>query len=117
MPNPEFVAVYCENHEDVLLRKATGKYVGVQVKTRKFDLEPFKATDKAVIRAIGRFAHLEAAFPQWFDEYRFVSESFLLFGRGRFQELEGSSFRPACPTLGSRASQATPVACLRLLGL
>jgi Cap4 dsDNA endonuclease len=72
-PASEFVAVYCENHEDVLLRRRNGRYVGVQVKTRQFEGEPFKASDAAVIKSIARFARLEQDFPDQFDAYHFVT--------------------------------------------
>ena len=71
--SPEFVAVYCENYEDVLLRRKNGTYVGVQVKTRQFEGEPFKATDADVIKSIARFARLERDFPDQFDAYHFVT--------------------------------------------
>jgi hypothetical protein len=69
----EFVAVYCENHEDVLIRRKDGRYVGVQVKTRRFDKEPFKATDPAIVKSISRFASLEQKFPDQFETYHFVT--------------------------------------------
>jgi Cap4 dsDNA endonuclease len=72
-PGAEFVAVYCENHEDVLLRRRNGLYVGVQVKTKKFDKEPFKSTDPAVMKSIARFAYLEHSFPGRFDAFHLVT--------------------------------------------
>lgn len=66
-------AVYCENHEDILLRKPGGTYDALQVKTRRFDLEPFKATDDAVKNSIGRFAKLEKAYPARFDNFHFIT--------------------------------------------
>lgn len=72
-PAGDLAAVYCENHEDVLLRKLTGKYDAVQVKTRKFKAEPFRADDEAVRKSIARFAFLEGKFPGWFDTFHFVT--------------------------------------------
>ena len=72
-PGSEFVAVYCENHEDVLLRRHDGRYVGVQVKTRQFEGDPFKASDAAVTKSVARFARLEQSFPEQFDAYHFVT--------------------------------------------
>lgn len=66
-------AVYCENHEDILLRKPGGTYDALQVKTRRFDLDPFKATDAAVKNSIGRFAKLEKAYPARFDGFHFIT--------------------------------------------
>ncbi len=72
-PTSEFVAVYCENHEDVLLRRRNGQYVGVQVKTRQFAGEPFKANDSAVMKSVARFSRLEKDFPDKFDAFHFVT--------------------------------------------
>jgi len=71
--SPAFDAVFCENHEDVLLRKSDGRYDGVQVKTRQFDGDPFRATDEAVTKSIARFATLEKTYPNRFDNYHFVT--------------------------------------------
>lgn len=65
--------VYCENFEDILLRKKTGTFEGVQVKTREFKGDPFKSTDAAVKKSIARFAELENKFPGKFDAYHFVT--------------------------------------------
>lgn len=73
VPECEYDTIYCENLEDALLRKKNGRFVGIQVKTRAFHLEPFKAGDTAVKKSIGRFANLEARFPGQFDGYRFVT--------------------------------------------
>ena len=51
-------AVYCENHEDVVVENADGKFVAAQVKTRKLSRSPFKATDEEFIKAIRRFSRL-----------------------------------------------------------
>ncbi len=72
-PDCDYDTIYCENLEDALLRKKSGRFVGIQVKTRAFHLEPFKAGDEAVKKSIGRFADLEARFPDQFDGYRFVT--------------------------------------------
>lgn len=72
-PSPQYVAVYCENHEDVLLRRHSGRYVGVQIKTRQFERDPFKATELAVTKSVARFAGLEKAFPGQFDTFYLVT--------------------------------------------
>ncbi|WP_313573766.1 dsDNA nuclease domain-containing protein [Brevundimonas sp.] len=66
-------AVYCENFEDILLRKKTGTFEGVQVKTRQFKGEPFKSNDAALKKSIARFAELEKKFPGKFEAYHFVT--------------------------------------------
>ena len=66
-------AVYCENHEDVLIENDDGKFVGVQVKTRKPSLPPFKSTDEPFIKAVRRFSRLVQIFPDWFTAFRFAT--------------------------------------------
>ncbi|TNC98641.1 MAG: hypothetical protein FD119_112 [Stygiobacter sp.] len=69
----ELDAVFCENHEDILLRKCGGQYEALQIKTRRFDLEPFAADDDEVLKSIGRFAKLERTYPDRFDAFHFVT--------------------------------------------
>lgn len=66
-------AVYCENHEDVLIENNDGKFVGVQVKTRKLNLPPFKSTDEPFMKAVRRFSRLVQLFPDWFTAFRFAT--------------------------------------------
>jgi hypothetical protein len=39
------VAVICENHEDILVKRTAGNFIGSQIKTRALTLPPFKSTD------------------------------------------------------------------------
>ena len=66
-------AVFCENHEDILLRKRGGQYEALQIKTRRFDLEPFAADDDEVLKSVGRFSKLEKVYPGRFDAFHFVT--------------------------------------------
>jgi hypothetical protein len=72
-PECKHDTVYCENFEDILLRKKTGTFEGVQVKTRQFKGELFKSTDAAIKGSIARFSELEKRFPGQFDAYHFVT--------------------------------------------
>jgi hypothetical protein len=65
--------VFCEQHEDVLLKHTDATYTGLQVKTRSSDQGVWKANDPAVRAACARFARLEAAFPGRFRAFRFVT--------------------------------------------
>lgn len=69
----ELEAVFCENHEDILLRKQGGQYEALQIKTRRFDLEPFAADDDEVLKSVGRFSKLEKMYPGRFDAFHFVT--------------------------------------------
>ncbi|MBI1355881.1 MAG: DUF4297 domain-containing protein [Acidobacteria bacterium] len=65
--------LFCEHHEDILLRHSDGTFTGVQVKTRSSDQSVWKASDQAVVSSCARFANLEAQFPERFRAYRFLT--------------------------------------------
>lgn len=67
--------VYCELHEDILIKRKTGKFVGVQVKTRNVDLGPFKAYDEEIVKSIRRFIEHETQFPDHFAGYVFATNA------------------------------------------
>lgn len=61
--------VFCEHQEDVLIKYATGRFRGVQVKTRADGSVPFKAGDDEVLHTIRRFIRAEQDFPGHFDGF------------------------------------------------
>jgi hypothetical protein len=65
--------VFCEHHEDVLLKHCDGSFTGHQVKTRGDEQPPWKASDEPVQSACGRFAKLEAEFPERFRRFCFLT--------------------------------------------
>jgi len=65
--------VFCEQHEDVLLKHTGGTFSGLQVKTRASDQEPWKTTDPAVRSSCARFSAVEARFPGLFRAFRFLT--------------------------------------------
>jgi len=69
--------VFCEHHEDVLFRRNDGKFVGLQIKTKLDSLEPWKAGDDAVKKALARFCRLDALFPGQFISFRFLTNHVL----------------------------------------
>ncbi|HZS26783.1 MAG TPA: dsDNA nuclease domain-containing protein [Candidatus Angelobacter sp.] len=73
LDSSDVLDVFCEHHEDFLVRKANGKYLGVQVKTREPHLGPFKADDAAVINALQRFVELDIQFPKHFEHFVLVA--------------------------------------------
>ncbi len=54
--------VYCEQQEDILVEKTDHSFIGVQVKTRKVGLGPFKATDDDVVKTLAQFVQLDREF-------------------------------------------------------
>lgn len=65
--------VFCEHHEDVLLKHSDGMFSGQQVKTRRDDQPPWKALDEAVLTSCARFVGLESSFPNKFRTYSFLT--------------------------------------------
>lgn len=69
----KFVEVICENHEDFLLKHSSGKFIGIQIKTRKITLPPFKAGEVQVTNALGKLCLLDKKFPDCFDGFDFTT--------------------------------------------
>jgi len=61
--------VFCEQHEDILVRYRTGRFRGVQVKTKLDGAVPHKAGDGEVIQSLKRFIDIEKDYPGYFDGY------------------------------------------------
>jgi len=78
--------VFCEHHEDVLLKHQDGSFTGHQVKTRDNDQPPWKAKDEAVLMACVRFAKLESDYPGMFRHY-FFQTNHPLFSAKNGQDL------------------------------
>lgn len=66
---PEFEEIFCEHHEDILVKMKDKTFRGIQVKTRKEGLELFKASDPKIINALKRFIRLEKEFPNSFSKF------------------------------------------------
>jgi hypothetical protein len=65
--------VFCEHHEDFLVKIKDGRYVGVQVKTRLPGEGPFKTGDEPVKNALSRFVELDLKFPNQFFRFLLVA--------------------------------------------
>lgn len=78
--------VFCEHHEDVLIKLRNGKYRGLQVKTRDSAQDPWKTNDEAVKSALSRFCSLERLYPGQFDSFRFLTNH-QLFVAGNSRDL------------------------------
>lgn len=61
--------VFCEHHEDILLKLKNGKFAGVQIKTRDINLGPFKINDDAIYNSIKRFVSLNVRFQSSFEYF------------------------------------------------
>ncbi len=67
--NCSYNEILCEQHEDILLKLNSGKFAGIQIKTRDTDYGPFNIKDDAIIKSISRFVELESKFPTHFEYY------------------------------------------------
>lgn len=67
------IEVFCEHHEDVLLKHADNTFSGLQIKTRSSDQEVWKTGDEAFMKSCARFAKLEADFPGQFRRFKFLT--------------------------------------------
>lgn len=65
----EIEEVFCEQIEDILVKKSTGKFIGVQVKTKDLDLGPFKSDEESIVKSIQRFTELDTLFPDLFEKF------------------------------------------------
>lgn len=75
--------VFCEHHEDVLIKHRDGSFTGHQVKTRNDEQPPWKAKDEAVLAACVRFAKLESEYPGRFRRFCFLTNHpFYTVGNG-----------------------------------
>ncbi|MGB0385149.1 MAG: dsDNA nuclease domain-containing protein [Ardenticatenaceae bacterium] len=65
----EFEEIFCELHEDTLVKKKDGTFIGIQVKTRVPGRELFKSNDKSVIKSLKRFVELSVEYPNHFSRF------------------------------------------------
>lgn len=65
--------VFCEHHEDVLIKHVNGLFTGIQVKTRESDQPLWNANDEAVVKAFARFVILDSQYPRQFQAFKFIT--------------------------------------------
>jgi hypothetical protein len=73
LDNEDFSEVFCEHHEDFLIRKVSGLYIAVQVKTRATHLGAFRSNEAPVTTALRRFVELDKEFPLSFEAFILVT--------------------------------------------
>src|SRR5436190_6009086 len=69
----DVVEIFCEQHEDVLVKHRDGKFSGHQVKTRDSDQPVWKADDAQIISAFARFVQLDVKYADYFRAFRFLT--------------------------------------------
>lgn len=60
-------SIFCELHEDILVKTIDGEFIGIQVKTKKAGA--FRADYPEIVHAISRFIQTERRFPGQFIRY------------------------------------------------
>lgn len=65
----ELEEIFCEHHEDTLIKKKNGKFIGIQVKTRDSGREPFKADEEQIVNSLFRFVEQDITFPNYFEKF------------------------------------------------
>lgn len=71
--NEDYDELFCEHHEDILVKYTDQTYTGIQVKTKALNLPPFNISDEAIIKSIKRFVLLNKQFPDKFRHFSIVS--------------------------------------------
>ncbi len=69
----DVVEVFCEHHEDVLIKHSDGTFTGDQIKTRGPDQPLWKASEAVVVASFAKFAALDDRFPAKFRAFRFLT--------------------------------------------
>lgn len=72
--------IFCEHHEDILVKLSDGRFRGVQVKTRDSTQDAWRIGDEGVDKSLARFCHLEQQFPGQFESFRFLTNHSLFSG-------------------------------------
>jgi hypothetical protein len=78
----QFLAIYCEQIEDLLVELSNGRFCGIQIKTRELDQAPIKANDDVAIAALARFCIKDAQFPGQFESFILVTNFVFFRGSG-----------------------------------
>lgn len=65
--------LFCEHHDDILLKRTDGRYVAVQVKSRGSTRELLKSSDEEVTTALKNFVTLDKTYPNRFTEFHLVT--------------------------------------------
>lgn len=66
-PISEFDEVFCEHHEDILVRKKDNSFIGIQVKTRESGRDLFKANDPDIVHSLKRFVEQCIRYPNQYS--------------------------------------------------
>jgi hypothetical protein len=74
--------IYCEHHEDVLVKFEDDTFEGIQVKTKDLHLPGFSFDEDAIQKSISRFVGLELKYPGKFKSFKIVTNTSCLRRKG-----------------------------------
>ena len=66
---PEFEEIFCEHHEDTLVKQSKGEFIGIQVKTKEAGKDPFKSDNEEMLTTIKRFVEHYVNFPGYYVRF------------------------------------------------
>ena len=69
----DFLEVFCEQHEDTLIKHVSGLFTGVQVKTRASTQPAWTTQDEQFIKSCVRFVQLDIKFQDFFIQFLFLT--------------------------------------------
>lgn len=75
MLNPELkiAEIFCEHHEDILIKHTDHTYTGLQIKTRASNQPIWSATDPVIISSFARFCSLDLKYGSQFSAFIFAT--------------------------------------------
>lgn len=71
----QMVAIWCEQHEDLLVELKNGHFAAYQIKTKRTENGAWKTNEQAFEKSIKRFIQLDKDFPSLIDSFHFVSNT------------------------------------------
>lgn len=71
----EYVAIWCEHHDDLLAELPTGKFHAIQVKTVSTQGASWTCGDSGFVDAVRKFSEHESKYPSQIQQYIFFSNA------------------------------------------
>jgi hypothetical protein len=71
----EYVAIWCEHHDDLLAELSTGGFHAIQVKTVSSQGATWTCSDSGFVDAVRKFAEHESNYPSQIERYIFFSNA------------------------------------------
>ena len=71
----DYLAVWCEHHDDLLAELPSGAFHAIQVKTNSAQGATWKCSDSGFIDAVRKFSEHESQYASQVEQYRFFSNA------------------------------------------